>query len=101
MDQDHAVEMLLNQVAFLGHSCSEAVPGASEALPELEGICSPQASSAWEMLDHSMRSRTWRSVMCRGVGRRMLICARSLSKDRSLCHASELRVEEGLERSWH
>lgn len=93
MDRAHAVEMLLNQVAFLGHSCSEAVLGVSEALPELEGICSPQASSAWEMLDHSRRSGTWSSGMCRGVGRRILIWARSLSKDRSLCHASELRVE--------
>lgn len=93
MDQDLAVEMLLNQVAFLRHSCSEAELVASEALPELEGICSPQASSAWEMLDHSTRCRTWSSVMCRGVGRRMLIWARSLSKDRSFCHVSVLRVE--------
>lgn len=76
--------------AQLLRSC---VLGASEALPELEGICNPQASSAREMLDHSMRSRTWSSVMCRGVGRHMLIWARSLSKDRSPCHASELRVE--------
>jgi hypothetical protein len=85
VDQDHAVEMLPNQVAFLGHSCSEAVLEATEALPELAGICNPQGSNAWEMLDHSMRSRTWSSVMCRGEGRRhMLIWARSLSKDRSL-----------------
>ena len=41
MDQDQAVEMLLNQVAFLGHSCSEAVLETSEALLELAGICNP------------------------------------------------------------
>lgn len=93
MDQDHVVEMLWNQVAFLGHSCSEAVLEATEALLELVGICNPPASSAWEMLDHSMRSGTWSAVMCKGIGRNMLIWDRSLSKDSSLCLTNELRLE--------
>lgn len=41
MDQHQAGEMLLNQVAFLGHSCTEAVLETSEALLESAGICSP------------------------------------------------------------
>lgn len=45
------------------------------------------------MLDHGTRSGTESSEMCRDVGRRMLIWARSFSKDSSLCPASELRLK--------
>lgn len=45
------------------------------------------------MLDHGTQSGTESSEMCRDVGRRMLIWARSFSKDRSLCPASELRLK--------
>lgn len=87
------MEQLWSQVAFLGHSCSRGVLEASEVLPGLGDSCDVQASSAWEMLDHGARSGTESSVMCRDVGRRMLIWARSFSKDRSLCPASALRLK--------